>query len=108
VEQSEERAARNESVFRTANERIAERRVDLAAVEGPTPFLCECEDPECTDIVLMSLLDYEGIRSDPVQFLVVPGHVTHGIATVHEGDGWVCVRKDGVSATISIDMDPRA
>jgi hypothetical protein len=86
-------ALRNESIFREANERIAERRDELDAVDGLTPFLCECEDETCTAIMRISNADYAQVRRDPVYFVVVPGHPTRGEETDHRGDGWVCVRK---------------
>jgi hypothetical protein len=107
VERSEEQAARNETVFREANERIAERRAELDEVDGPTPFLCECDDPACTELVRLSLADYEGVRAEAPQFLVVSGHETSDAVVVREGEGWWCVRKNGVAAEIAAETDPR-
>jgi hypothetical protein len=107
VGRSEEQAALNESAFREANERIAERRAELTAVAGPTPFLCECEDPRCTEIVRLTLAEYEQVRAESTQFMVVPGHPTNGEATSVAGDGWVCVRKQGADAEIVRETDPR-
>jgi hypothetical protein len=93
TERSEEQAARNEVTFREANEKIAERRGELESVDGPTPFLCECEEPECTAVMRIPLDDYERIRAVGTQFVIVPGHPTRGEETDLRGDGWVCVRK---------------
>jgi hypothetical protein len=98
---SEERAARNEAVFRDANERIAERREALAAVEGRTPFLCECEDERCTEVVLLTRVEYERVRAEATRFVVVPGHPTHGKEDGFSGDGWISVRKTGRGAEIA-------
>lgn len=98
---SEERAARNETVFRDANERIAERRAELPAVEGRTPFLCECEDERCTALVLLSAEEYGLVRKDATRFVVVPGHPTHGDEDGLAGDGWLAVRKTGRGAEIA-------
>lgn len=98
---SEEQAARNEAVFREANERIARRRESLPALEGRTPFLCECEDEACTELVLLTLGDYERIREDATRFVVVPGHPTHGDEDGLAGEGWISVRKHGRAAEIA-------
>lgn len=97
----EQKAIRNEIVFRQANEKIADRRAELDKVDGPTPFLCECEDPECTELLRLSTSDYESVRADPTQFVIAPGHPTSGVATELTGDGWVCVRKDGLAAEVA-------
>ena len=91
----------NESVFREANERIAERRAELTAVDGPTPFLCECEDERCTELVLLTQEEYEHVRADAVRFIVARGHPTHGDEDGLSGDGWVSVRKTGRGAEIA-------
>ena len=88
-------AIRNERLFRDANERIAERRDDLELVDGLTPFLCECEDETCTEIVRLDVSDYRRVRREPFTFVVVPGHPTIGEPTDLAGDGWVCVTKEG-------------
>jgi hypothetical protein len=90
---SEEQARRNERVFREANEEIAERRLDLPAAEGATPFLCECEDESCTEIVRLDLDDYERVRADEAQFVIAVGHPSRGTPSDLAGDGWVCVVK---------------
>jgi hypothetical protein len=95
VARDRETAARNELVFRDANEQIAERRDELSSVAGATPYLCECEDEACTAIVRMSQDDYRTVRAKPLAFVVVPGHPTVGVETEHRGDGWVCVDKQG-------------
>ena len=68
------RIAENESLSRAANERI-EREAESMGYRGEkVPFVCECPDLSCTDIVELTLLDYENIRSGPTRFFVVPGH----------------------------------
>jgi len=45
MESAVERKAENEAIFRDANERIRAVRGELA-IDGKTPFFCECEDPD--------------------------------------------------------------
>jgi len=95
VARSKETAIRNELLFREANEKIAERRDELDAVHGPTPFLCECEEETCTAIIRVSVADYRRVRDDPATFMIVPGHATIGEPTGLAGNGWVCISKKG-------------
>ena len=67
--QSEERAARNEVLFREANEKLSDKRKELE-LDGETPFLCECGDPECTELrPPVASSEYEHVRSRANWFL---------------------------------------
>jgi hypothetical protein len=96
VTRSRETALRNELLFREANEKIAERRDELDAVEGRTPFLCECEEESCTAILQLTVQEYSEARATADRFVIVPGHVTDGEETSLRGEGWVCVTKEGL------------
>ena len=94
---SDERAARNEALFRDANERIDGRRSDLG-VEERTPYICECSREGCTEVVRISPAEYGEVRGDPAHFLQVPGHAEGSERVVAERDGYVVVEKLGASA----------
>lgn len=86
-----ERVARNQSIFRDANEQLERNAEELAATAGLVPFICECPDADCRTVALVSLVDYEVIRSRGEWFLAAPGHeicVVDGeeIATVVKRD----------------------
>jgi hypothetical protein len=103
----EDRIARNESLFREVNERIRD-----VPPEGPEPehsgFLCECGDAACTETVLLSLEEYEAVRSDPATFAVLPTHVIEDVEeVVARTDRFVTVRKYPEEAAIANDTDPR-
>ena len=67
----EERAARNEVVFRHVNEEVA----DLGQGSGTgTSFVCECSDTSCIERIDVPLELYEAVRANPRRFLVKPGH----------------------------------
>jgi hypothetical protein len=38
------------------------------------PFICECADATCMEIVRLDTLRYEDVRHHPRRFLTVPGH----------------------------------
>jgi hypothetical protein len=90
----EKRIARNETMFREANERAKswEERHRLHS-EGELYF-CECGDRECLEKVRLAKADYERIRMDPTHFVVIPGHEVSEVETVIEAhEGWAIVEK---------------
>jgi hypothetical protein len=38
------------------------------------PFTCECCDPNCYEIVMLSITEYEQVRAHPARFLLAAGH----------------------------------
>ena len=105
----EERIARNDATFRAANERI-NAAAGAYDMETSVPFLCECADPTCVEIVGLELDQYEEIRADSRHFLNVPGHQrsAQGAAVVvAERDGYVIVEKIGHAGDIVEGLDER-
>jgi hypothetical protein len=78
----EVRIARTEALFRDVNERIAETAQRFNSAE--TAFVCECADPECTERVHATLDEYEQVRDDATQFMLIPGHEDTRIERVVE------------------------
>ena len=106
----EERAAKNEALFRSVNEKIERLgQVDQQAVPF-TAFVCECSDGTCSQQVQLTIPEYEEVRSESRWFAVVPGHVTEEIEhVVHTTDRYVIVEKDTAVATRIVEgSDPRA
>jgi hypothetical protein len=97
VEERFERQARNEGLMRTVNDRIAaadERAAGWAGDDQQFAFQCECGKSGCEGQVLMTLREYERVRSQRDRFAVVPGHETVDIEQVVErDDGYVIVDK---------------
>ena len=105
--QSEERAARNEVLFREANEKLEDKRQELE-LDGRTPFLCECADPTCTRLIRLSLEQYEHVRSRPSWFVIVDGHDPDEGRAAEGHDGYTIVEKTGAAARIAKEENPRA
>jgi hypothetical protein len=104
-----QRIARNDATFREANERIS-AAAEVYGVDMPIPFICECADPRCSEIVRLELEEYEEIRADPRRFLNVPGHekAAQGAAVVvAERDGYVIVEKVGHAGEVVEALDER-
>jgi hypothetical protein len=107
---SAERIAANEATFRDANERIRERADELEFAD-PVPFLCECGEAGCRDILRLSLPEYESVRrAGRTHFFVLPGHeeIPGENGRVHErNDRFVVIEKTGDAAGVAAERNPR-
>ena len=95
AQRSEARAALNELAFRDANEKLAVRREELGLDHEKTPFICECEDESCKELIKLSTHEYASVRESASRFFLVAGHPTNG-SVIAEHDGWVIVEKDEI------------
>jgi hypothetical protein len=98
VEERLERQARNEALLRTVNEQIAaldESSAGWADSQHRFDFQCECGKIDgCGDRVVMTLAEYERVRSQRDRFTVVPGHQTEEIEyVVEQNDRYAIVDK---------------
>jgi formate-nitrite transporter family protein len=103
--------ALNQSAFRTSNERL--RRAAAShrfGVEQRVPFVCECADEGCREIVMLSIEEYEHIRAHPTWFLLVAGH--EDAEEMHERivdaeQGYSVVEKISVAGAEAERLNPR-
>jgi hypothetical protein len=105
----QERAARNESLFRDVNERIKSTATNLSPMF--TEFMCECADDTCFEHVSLTSEEYSSVRKmGPVYFILKPGHEVEDIELVvgGEGDRYAIVEKQDVAAEIAVELDPRS
>jgi glutamine synthetase len=101
-----ERIGRNDAVFREANEGIAEAAEEYRP-DGRIPFICECAEPTCTEIVRLTLEEYQQVRSDPRTFLNAIGHQVAARGwgkVVAEEPGYVVVRKIGRAGEVAAEL----
>jgi hypothetical protein len=119
---SAERIGRNDAIFREANERI-NQFVESEHIDEHVPFICECADPACREIIPMMPGEYADVRRNGRLFLNVPGHQASAQGwgqVVETHDRYVVVEKVGPAgevaeqldgepdpATAAIDVDPR-
>ena len=108
MDNREERLARNEAASREINERLEE-----AHPTEPGKYvrmICECSREVCDRVVAITKEEYEQIRSDPVQFVVVRDHVTEDIErVVLETDRFtVIAKREGIPAEVAVQEDPRS
>jgi hypothetical protein len=111
---SARRVAENETRFRNANEGIEARATELGyhVREELVPFLCECGDERCTEVIRVTLVEYETVRSNPLHFLCRRGHERVAETTgaghlVRREDRFVVVEKEGDAAAVAEERDPR-
>lgn len=101
------RKAKNEALFRDANERIRALRSRLETVDSLTPFICECEDAACRAVVRLDVDHYEAVRAEPNRFLIAAGHPTTQARVVAEHNGYSIVEKHGTAGEVAEQTDPR-
>lgn len=103
--------ALNQSAFRTSNERL--RRAAAShrfEADQRVPFVCECADEGCREIVMLSIEEYEHIRGHPTWFLLVAGH--EDAEEMHERivdaeQGYSVVEKISVAGAEAERLNPR-
>lgn len=78
-----ERITKNNYTFREANEQIHAKAGEYGAPVERVPFLCECPVPSCTEILRLTLAEYEGVRANPNHFFTAPGHEHADAAVGH-------------------------
>jgi hypothetical protein len=108
VDEREQRLAQNEALFREVNERV-ETLAHQLGPNVPYEFLCECANADCTFRVRLDPSEYEAVRGDPKQFLVLPLHFTPEIESlVAEHEEYWVVRKSGEAGDYVEHLDPRS
>ena len=108
---SSERAAKNQSLYRSINESVNDLNQTFAEITV-TPFsgewICECADPHCTLRIEATLQEYEIVRANGRTFLVCVGHVYPEVErVVAENDRFTTVEKLSDAGQIAESLDPR-
>jgi hypothetical protein len=107
----QERAARNQSLFREINERIEDLNEGFGLVLPVGEWICECADDACTERIEMTTDEYEAIRKDGSWFFVAPAkeHVWPDVELVvgRHDRYWIVEKVDGAGA-LAKAADPRA
>ena len=99
------RAAHNQSLFREVNERIAALSNRFAPDVPTNGFVCECLDMGCAETIQLTSADYERLRADDNQFVVVPGHEDHAVEEVVAAtDLYLVVKKLGAGGELAEEL----
>ncbi len=98
----EQRAARNEALFREVNENIARLEERHGATTSDPVFLCECANADCTKYLPVGPQVYARVREEPRRFLVIPGHEEPRLEKVVEThSGFLIVEKTGAAGEVA-------
>ena len=110
MEDREQRIADNEALFRQVNERVKELNRAFSVVLDRGEYLCECGTVACIERVSLTPEEYERVRAEPTQFVVVPGHIRPDVeAVVYAEEGYEVVRKyEAEAAERARETDPRS
>lgn len=108
----DERARRigeNEGVYRSVNEKIEALNQSFGTVTDSMTIVCECGNLSCAAQIELDPGTYERVRSDPAQFVAVPGHEIPDVEDVIEQtEQYVIVRKrPGLPEQVARETDPR-
>ena len=109
---SSQRAAQNQSLYRSVNESITRLNDMVSEVlrDGEVfgEWICECADTTCTLHVQATRQEYEQVRADGRTFIVYPGHVYLEVERVlSENERFTTVEKLNNAGEIAQTLDPR-
>jgi hypothetical protein len=105
------RAAHNQVLFRSINERVKELNDGFSLVVPLGEWICECANDTCVERVELTPDAYESVRADGRRFVVAPSaeHVWVDVEDVTErNDAYWVVEKHGLAAELAVESDPRA
>jgi hypothetical protein len=92
----EQRAMRNEELFREVNLRIAELQEGAhnLTVDGLLPLVCECVHTGCTTALEVDPATFAQVHENPGRFIVAPGHEDLDVESIVERrEGYLIVEK---------------
>jgi hypothetical protein len=104
------RAAINENTFREINEQLV---AAVALDDGDDDLhdvVCECARVDCTELVAISVAEYDAARDDGERFIVAPSeeHVTlEHEHIVEKTERYWIVEKRGAAGEVADTLDPR-
>ena len=110
MDERERKVGLNQALFRRINERQEELNEAFAMVTDRMQVVCECGDRSCIEQIALTRGEYEELRRDPAQFVIVPGHAATGVEeVVRKSDGYAIVRKADLEAiALAEQTDPRS
>jgi hypothetical protein len=105
--EKKERAGVSEAAFRAVNEAI-ERGQWPGEEASAVRFRCECARLGCTEIIELTVAEYERVRASPRRFVVAIGHEQPDVETVVERDlDYLVVEKRDEAGALAEATDPR-
>jgi hypothetical protein len=75
VDARDERVARNEAMFRTVNRELEQASREAGRdAGGQLEILCECGQEGCSELVALTISEYDQSHAQRDRFVVTPGH----------------------------------
>jgi hypothetical protein len=98
----------NEILRRTRNEWIEQTSDSFGANHIEEAYVCECGDPDCSDNVSMTRVEYEAVRSVGSRFVVAVDHENpENERVILENRRFTVVEKLMTAGRMSQKADPR-
>jgi hypothetical protein len=98
----EQRAARNEALFREVNENIARLEERHGTTVTEPVYICECSNASCAEQLAVDLDTYRSVRAQPRLFFVRPGHEDPQLERIVERQpDYLIVEKVGAAGRIA-------
>lgn len=96
-DETAEKIARNNALFREANDQIESAAAEYGVdANQPVPFICECSDRQCVEIISMTLGEYRRVRTNPRWFAHAVDHerqVEDAVEPVEDHPGYLLIEK---------------
>ena len=104
-----ESAAQNEADSRYANENLERAQQYLRSSED-LQIICECGTPGCGELLSITKVEYEELRSDPTHFAIFIDHLLPSVdRVVSQTDRFAVVEKrSGTPEDVAKEEDPRS
>jgi len=97
----EQRAARNEALFREVNENIARLEERHGTTSDPV-YICECANAACAEQIAIDAETYSRVRAGARYFFVKAGHQEAELERVVEThDDYLVVEKTGAAGDVA-------
>ena len=98
----EQRAARNEALFREVNENIARLEERYGTTTTEPAYVCECANAGCAEQMTIDSETYRRVRQQPRLFFVRPGHEDLQLERIVERHGdYLIVEKTGAAGEVA-------
>ena len=95
MNERQERARRNETLFRSVNDQLENLNAAFAVMtDDGLEIVCECCEGTCVEQIQITTAEYSRIRNDPTLYVLVPGHEDLTVeVVVEEDEPYLVVRK---------------
>jgi hypothetical protein len=98
----EQRAARNESLFREVNKNIAVLEERHGSTSTEPVYICECANAGCAEQLAVEPEVYRRVRENPRWFFLLPGHEDPKLEEIVERHpGYLVVEKTGIAGDVA-------